>query len=119
MLQALRVEGQNDGEFESFAVSADEFQAYAERNRAAKESGIVVVVESNELMRGSYVMVDPAGRFFDNASGGHRYSKPILKVGVEEALREVDVDARRFEERGGFYDWRGRWSPSADGSCPR
>lgn len=108
LLQALRVEGQNDGEFESFAVSADEFQAYAERNRAVEESGVRVVVESNELMRGSYVMVDPAGRFFDNASGGHRYSKPILGVGVEEALREVDVDARRFKERGGFYDWRGR-----------
>lgn len=108
LLQALRVEGQNDDEFESFAVSADEFQAYAERNRAVEESGVRVVVESNELMRGSYVMVDPAGRFFDNASGGHRYSKPILEVGVEEALREVDVDARRFRERGGFYDWGGR-----------
>ena len=39
--------------------------------------------ESNELMRGSYVMVDPAGRFFDNVEGGHTYSRPILEVGVE------------------------------------
>lgn len=108
LLQALRVEGQNDGEFEAFAVSDDEFQAYAERSQAVEESGIRVVAESNELMRGSYVMVDPAGRFFDNASGGHRYSRPILEVGVEDALREVDVDAVRFRERGGFYDWRGR-----------
>ena len=105
LLQALRVEGQNEGEFDSFAVSDDEFRAYAARNRAVEEFGVVVKVEGNELMLGSYVMVDPAGRFFDNASGGHRYSKPILEAGVEEALQEVFVDAARFEERGGFYDW--------------
>ena len=106
LLQALRVEGQNDGEFESFAVSEREFDAYTERNRGVESSGIVVTPESNALMRGSYVMVDPAGRFFDNESGGHRYSRPILEVGVEEALREVFVDAARFRERGGLYDWR-------------
>lgn len=106
LLQALRVEGQNDGEFESFAVSGREFDAYTERNRGVESSGIVVTPESNALMRGSYVMVDPAGRFFDNENGGHRYSRPILEVGVKEALREVFVDAARFRERGGLYDWR-------------
>lgn len=106
LLQALRVDGQNDGEFESFAVSEREFDAYVERNRGVESSGVVVTPESNALMRGSYVMVDPAGRFFDNEGGGHRYSKPILEVGVEEALREVVVDAGRFRERGGIYDWR-------------
>ena len=56
-------------------------------------------------MTGSYVMVDPAGRFFDNASGAHTYSRPILEVGVEEAFRQVSVDSRRFLSRGGLYDW--------------
>ena len=106
LFQALRVEGQNDGEFEAFAVSGREFDAYTERNRGVESAGIVVTPESNALMRGSYVMVDPAGRFFDNESGGHRYSRPILEVGVEAALREVFVDAERFRRRGGVYAWR-------------
>ena len=32
-------------------------------------------------MTGSYVMVDPAGRFFDNTSGYHTYGRPILEGG--------------------------------------
>ena len=69
-------------------------------------SGIVVVPEGNDLMRGSYVMVDPAGRFFDNVQGEHNYSRPILDVGVEEALQDVVIDRRLFLQRGGSYDWR-------------
>jgi radical S-adenosyl methionine domain-containing protein 2 len=57
-------------------------------------------------MRGSYAMVDPAGRFFDNATGGYRYSAPILDVGIEAAWREIVFDATVFEARHGRYDWR-------------
>ena len=64
-----------------------------------------VVPESNDLMTGSYVMVDPAGRFFDNVSGTHTYSRPILEVGVEEALRDISIAPEKFLSRGGSYDW--------------
>ena len=64
-------------------VSAEEFWGYVENNRRVEEHGITVVPEDNDLMTGSYVMVDPAGRFFDNAAGAHTYSRPILEVGVE------------------------------------
>lgn len=104
LLQALPIAGQNDGEFEALAVTAAEFSEYVERNRAIEESGIVVVVENNTAMRGSYAMVDPAGRFFDNTEGGHRYSRPILEAGVAEALRDVSVDADAFIARGGLYN---------------
>ena len=65
-----------------------------------------MVPESNDLMTGSYVMVDPAGRLFDNVSGHHTYSRPILKVGVDEAFGDVSVDSSRFLLRGGLYDWQ-------------
>ena len=57
------------------------------------------------MMSGSYVMIDPAGRFFDNVDGFHNYSRFILKVGVMEALRDISVVPERFVQRGGHYGW--------------
>lgn len=105
ILQALAVDGQNNGRIDKYAVNAAQFERYVERNRSVESEGIVVVPENNEMMTGSYIMVDPAGRFFDNTQGAHTYSSPILNVGIEDALREVSVNAERFRQRGGRYAW--------------
>lgn len=105
LLQALPVKGQNDAHIADFEVSTEQFEAYVQRNRTVENDGISVVPESNELMTESYVMIDPAGRFFDNVRGIYTYSRPILEVGVEEALKDVLIDPERFRERGGKYDW--------------
>ena len=105
LLQALPVRGQNDGLIDDQLVTPEEFAAYVVRNRCVEDLGIAVVPEDNSLMTGSYVMVDPAGRFFDNTAGVHAYSQPINEVGVDVALREVSVDAGRFLLRDGLYDW--------------
>ena len=103
IFQALAVEGQNDQHIADLAVTQEQFAVYLERN---KDVGRVEVVpESNELMTGSYVMVDPAGRFFDNTNGKHTYSRPILEAGVAAALNDVNVYADRFAARKGLYDW--------------
>ena len=104
LLQVLPIEGQNDDHFADLQITASQFYQYVQRNRVVETDGITVVAESNELMTESYVMVDPAGRFFDNAKGTYTYSEPILKVGVEEALRQVSTDFQRFKERGGQYE---------------
>ena len=75
LFQVLPVAGQNDGPVDNLLVSLEEFDQYVARNRYVESLGITVVPESNNLMTGSYVMVDPAGRFFDNVSGTHRYSR--------------------------------------------
>ncbi len=67
--------------------------------------GLGPVAEGNDDMQGSYVMVDPLGRFFGNATGRHVYSAPILEVGVEAALAQVGVSTAKFEARGGRYTW--------------
>ena len=54
-------------------------------------------------MTGSYVMIDPLGRFFDNLKERYTYSTPILDVGVVAALEEVAIDTERFELRDGVY----------------
>ena len=103
IFQALGVEGQNDARIAEMRVTADEFQRYVEHNRSVEERGIAVVPENNQLMTGSYVMVDPRGRFFDDTKGHHTYSRPILEVGIAEALDDVVVHVGRFAERGGLY----------------
>ena len=105
LFQALPVGGQNDGQVDNLLIAREEFDRYVARNRYVESLGITVVPESNELMTGSYVMVDPAGRFFDNVAGVHRYSRPINEVGVEAALGEVSVYPDKFRSRNGLYNW--------------
>ena len=105
LLQALPVRGQNDGLIDDQVIAPEQFTGYIARNQAVEKMGVAVVPETNELMTGSYVMVDPAGRFFDNTSGTHLYSRPINEVGVDVALREVSVDPHKFRLRDGLYDW--------------
>ncbi len=57
-------------------------------------------------MRASYVMIDPAGRFFDNGKGIHTYSGPLIKIGVKDALKEISFDNMLFLKRGGIYRWK-------------
>ena len=105
MLQALPVKGQNDAYIADFEITTEQFEAYVQRNRIVENDGIAIVPEDNDMMTESYVMIDPAGRFFDNVQGTYNYSKPILEVGVERALEDVSIDSKQFHKRGGRYDW--------------
>lgn len=104
VFQALPVIGQNDKKIEEFKVTPAEFDGYVSRNRLVEGQGIKVVPEKNEAMTGSYLMIDPLGRFYDNSLGKHTYSDPILTVGVEQALGQIQVYPDQFLERGGLYE---------------
>jgi radical S-adenosyl methionine domain-containing protein 2 len=107
ILRVLPVEDQNGGRVEPLLCTDEAFRAFVERHRGLGDEGIGgVVAEDNEDMRGSYAMIDPAGRFFDNTAGRHRYSAPILSAGVPHAWSEVRFSRDRFERRGGAYDFR-------------
>jgi radical S-adenosyl methionine domain-containing protein 2 len=108
LLRVLPVAGQNSGRVEPLLSSDDDFAGFVERHRGLSAEGIEVVPEDNDDMRGSYAMVDPAGRFFDNAGGGHRYTAPILSAGVDAAWAQATFSMPRFVGRGGHYDWGGR-----------
>ena len=105
LLQVLPVSGQNDQSVAPFITTKEQFDTYVARNRRVEDNGITVVPESIELITGGYIMVDPAGRFFDDVTGTHNYSRPILEVGVAAALKEVNPIPERYQERGGRYDW--------------
>jgi len=58
------------------------------------------IVEDNEDMTQSYLMIDPYGRFFQNGSGrSYTYSAPIHEVGLERALSQIDFDVEKFGSR--------------------
>lgn len=58
------------------------------------------VVEDNDLMRGSYLMIDPAGRLYQNTRAeGYAYSEPIQDVGIVQALSEIPFLEDRFHRR--------------------
>lgn len=104
VLQVLPVIGQNDAEIERFTISEPQFQTFLDNHNDMKNV-TEIVPETNSQITGSYVMVDPAGRFFDNSSEQYNYSKPILEIGVESALQQVNLDYCKFISRGGIYNW--------------
>lgn len=105
VLQVLPVKGQNDGIVDELLISTKQFEEFVGQHKSLQTAGFQLVAETNDLMRGSYVMIDPVGRFFSDAKGYHDYSSPILEVGVETALSQVYWNAEKFVERGGFYNW--------------
>lgn len=109
VLQAAPVEGQNDTFIASLTPERAVFDSYVGRHEdALAGSGIRIVAEPIEMIRGSYIMVDPQGRFFDSTSGRHHYSRPILDVGLDAAFAEVSFDQDKFRARGGDADYTAR-----------
>ena len=106
IFEVLPVDGQNDGDVDELLLDDGEFQTWVDRHASVAESGIQFVPESNDLMRGSYAMLDALGRFYSNASGGHEYGPSILDVGVNKAWQENVFIEERFNSRGGVYDWK-------------
>lgn len=106
LLQVLRVEGQNTPQISSFEISSEKFDHFCNNHSFLRSNlNINVVNESNELMKGSYVLIDPAGRFFDNVTNSYSYSDRILEVGIENAYNQIAINQNNFYDREGLYNW--------------
>ena len=93
LFQVLPVYGHNE------AIDAVQFHAFIDRHA---EFAPIMRVEDNDLMTGSYLMVDPLGRFFwrdASEADGYRYSQRILDVGAMNALSEVPFNWSKYERR--------------------
>jgi radical S-adenosyl methionine domain-containing protein 2 len=100
VFQALRVEEQNDAQWNEIKVSEEDFNTYLKNNNY-----INIVPENNELMTGSYLLIDPLGRLFENTKGKHTYSKSIIDNEITKCLEEINLNQEMFIKRGGIYDW--------------
>ncbi|WP_138436249.1 viperin family antiviral radical SAM protein [Marinobacter shengliensis] len=82
----------------SMTINEKKFQSFVERHWRYHR---IAVVEDNQDMVESYIMIDPQGRFFQNSpcSAGYKYSQPILEVGVQKAFEQVNFNPERFLSR--------------------
>jgi len=110
VFQVLKVAGQNEQTVEPLLITNEEFEVFKKNHRYLTSKSLNVVFESNTAMRGSYLMLDPCGRFFTNRNGWHEYTSSIFDVGVEQAVADTMWNSKRFVERGGLYDWRAKSS---------
>lgn len=93
VLQMLPIQNSN------LSIRDFQFQEFVDRHGWLNE---MMSVENNESMTESYIMIDPVGRFYQNAPSGqgqYRYSRPILQVGVREAFSEMSWSMSKFLSR--------------------
>lgn len=98
VFQALPEKGENDNF--KWWCSKDQFESFIKRHEKYDP-----VAEPNNLMRGSYVIMDPIGRFMNDETGQYHYSDSILYTDVLKALGQVGWNYEKFKERGGEYEW--------------
>ncbi|WP_294332607.1 viperin family antiviral radical SAM protein [uncultured Chryseobacterium sp.] len=104
VFQVLPIKGENDKHIDEFIISEEQFFHFMNTHRPLKESGIMIT-ENNSEMKDSYVMIDPAGRFFTNKNGIQEYSDPIIETGIEQAYEQMNYNYKKFIGRGGLYQW--------------
>lgn len=92
IFQCLKPNVQTKNCYGALLVSAAEFEAFVQRH-----AKFGAVIENNSDMTSAYYMLGSDCRFWDNATG--KKSPSILEVPVEEALKFIKVDERRYQKR--------------------
>lgn len=100
IFDTLRVKGQNDAQFEEIKTPPGAFEEFIDRHQHPS-----MVVENNEAMTGSYLLIDPQGRLFENSSGKHTYSYPLQHSKMDKCLSQINLNREMFIKRGGIYNW--------------
>jgi len=100
IFDTLRVEGQNDTQYEQIRTSKNGFDNFISRN-----NHISMIPEDNSSMTGSYLLIDPQGRLFENSKGIHTYSEPLQYNSIDKCLSQINLDRDMFIKRGGIYQW--------------
>lgn len=81
-------------------ISDAQFAAFLERHDDLRH---IMTPEDNDAMTESYLMIDPLGRFYQNASAGSGYahvvSDPVHQAGVAKAIGQVMFDKAKFNRR--------------------
>lgn len=96
----LPIFGENDKYLRELYISDEEFHHFIGNHQKLSP-----VVEFNRDMCGSYIMIDPKGRLFQNTLSKLEFSRSILKIGLFKALTTLGWDTEKFIGRGGIYNW--------------
>lgn len=101
VFDTLRIEGQNDKQFEEIRTTKYGFTKFISKHHHKS-----MVVEDNHAMTGSYLLIDPQGRLFENSKGKHTYSEPLQDNHINKCLGQISLNRKTFIERGGIYNWK-------------
>jgi len=106
VFQVLPLTGENIGpnakrNVEPFLIEKKQFLEFTKRHCNLP----CLVVEDNNVMRDSYLILDEYMRFLNCKENGKVPSKSLLEVGVQAALEESGFNQEKFIERKGIYDW--------------
>jgi radical S-adenosyl methionine domain-containing protein 2 len=101
VFDTLRVEGQNDEQFAEVKSGEGAFDQFVQRHSGCPS----LVPENNAAMTGSYLLIDPLGRLFENSKGKHTYSSTLADHEMNHCLAEIDLNRDMFIKRGGLYAW--------------
>ena len=104
IFQILPVKRENDGRVDSLVITPSEYKTFCEKHSDIPQA----IFEDNELMKGSYIMLDPVGKFFHNTTGKIEYSKSIFDIGVLPAFQQILWDNKKFLARKGIYNWKSK-----------
>jgi radical S-adenosyl methionine domain-containing protein 2 len=84
---------------EQKGITNEQFNRFLESNKNFLAPENVVIEDENDIIQ-SYLMIDPQGRFFQNGEGrSYSYSRPIYEVGLKQALSEINFDKNKFMSR--------------------
>ncbi|PCH72399.1 MAG: hypothetical protein COB98_11835 [Flavobacteriaceae bacterium] len=105
ILQALKVDGQNNQGANDFEITNSQFKSYLKQNSVGLSS-LDNAIENTELIKGSYLMISPEGTLYDNTGASYTYSDAITEIGLEAALKQINFDVKKFIDRGGYYNYQ-------------
>jgi radical S-adenosyl methionine domain-containing protein 2 len=103
IMQAMSVLGQQQQSEEYWGVTEAEFDAFVSRHRATLPTEVAIVPEPVDVIRGSYIMVDPWGRIFESVSGRHRYHEPVERASASTI--DKALSRQKLLDRDGLWSW--------------
>ncbi len=98
IFQELEIKGQDSSSIKDLLITKREFELFVKRHEHLN-----LIVENNNAMIKSYIIIDPMGRFLQNTNIVYQYSRSNLVVGVLNALNDIKYDLIKFMKRGGVY----------------
>lgn len=104
VFQVLPIKGENDEHIDEFVIDESEFNHFITTHQILKYEKIMIT-ENNSEMKDSYVMIDPAGKFYTNKNGLQEYSDPILQNEIKNSYQQMNYNYNKFVARGGIYKW--------------
>ena len=99
VFQVHKLRGINDAFFNEFGeLTNEQYYSFIKQHKDLNPQ-----YETSDMMRDSYCMITPDGRFYQDTNNHHNYSDYVLKIGVLNAFKQVAFSEDKFNQRNACY----------------